>query len=69
MKHAILSLLVITSTVASIAVAQDGSGHGPPHSPIIIGPSPTSVPTTTSPTTTSPTRQIPPKLALAPTMK
>ena len=48
MKHAILSLLVMTSTVTTVAVAQEGNGGSPPHSPIVIGPS-TPVPTT-SPT-------------------
>lgn len=58
MKRVILSLLVMTSTVTTVAVAQDGDGHGPPHSPIIIGPLPTSLPTTTSPTTTTPPKRV-----------
>jgi hypothetical protein len=49
MRYAMVTLLVMTSTVANVALAQDGGGRGPPHSPIIIGPQPT-VPTTTSPT-------------------
>ena len=65
MKHAILSLLVMTSTATTVAVAQDGNGHGPPHSPIVIGPL-TSLPTTTPPT--QPSRN-PPKLVSASTTK
>jgi hypothetical protein len=50
MKLAILSLLAITSAATTAVFAQEGSGQGPPHSPIVIGPySP--LPTTTSPTT------------------
>lgn len=65
MKHAILSLLVMSSTaVTTVAVAQEGSGSGPPHSPIIIGPVWTPLPTTTSPKQPSPS---PPKLGLAST--
>jgi len=47
MKYAILSLLLMTSTAATAAFAQEGVGQGPPH--VIVGPHPTSVPTTTSP--------------------
>jgi len=52
MKYTIVTLLLMTS-VTTAAVAQDGSGHGPPHSPIapiIVMPQPVSVPTTASPT-------------------
>jgi len=48
MKYTIVTLLLMTS-VTTAAVAQDGSGHGPPHSPIapiIVMPQPVSVPTT-----------------------
>jgi len=64
MKLAILGLLIMTSTATSLAVAQDGSGRGPPKSPIVIGPPPTSLPTTSSPT-----QQSPPKLVSAATTK
>jgi len=60
MKYAILSLLVMTST-ATAAFAQEGTGQGPPHSPVIL---PTTLPTTTSPTAPS---GNPHKLAAAPT--
>lgn len=36
MKFAIVTLLLMTSNVATVAVAQDGTGHGPPMSPIIV---------------------------------
>jgi hypothetical protein len=36
MRHAIVTLLVVTSAVTTAAVAQDGDGHGPPRAPIII---------------------------------
>ena len=49
MKYTIVTLLLMTS-VTTAAVAQDGTGHGPPHSPIIVMPQPVSVPTTASPT-------------------
>jgi len=52
MKLAILSLLVITATATTAAFAQEGSGQGPPHSPIVIGPYST-LPTSTSTTTTT----------------
>ena len=48
MKYTIVTLLLMTS-VTTAAVAQDGSGQGPPHSPIptiIVMPQPVSVPTT-----------------------
>jgi len=55
MKLVILSLFVMTSALTTIAVAQEGSGGGPPHTPI-TGPAPTTVPTTPLPTvpTTNP---------------
>jgi len=49
MKLVILSLFVMTSALTTIAVAQEGSGSGPPHTPI-IGPATTTVPTTPLPT-------------------
>jgi hypothetical protein len=48
MKYTIVTLLLMTSTVTTVAVAQDGSGHGPPRSPIIVT-QPIPVPTTASP--------------------
>jgi hypothetical protein len=48
MKRTIVALLLMTSTVTIVAVAQDGTGHGPPKSPIIVMPQ-TPVPTTASP--------------------
>lgn len=64
MKYAIITLLVTASTVTTVAVAQDGGGHGPPKSPIIVMPQPTPVPTTTSPTAPGP-KLWQPKLQLA----
>jgi hypothetical protein len=53
----------MTSAAATAALAQEGTGQGPPHSPIIIGPNST-LPTTTSPTTPTGTKT---KLVAAPT--
>jgi hypothetical protein len=36
MKYAGLTLLVMASTAATLAFAQDGAGHGPPKSSSII---------------------------------
>ncbi len=36
MKHAIGALLILTCAVTSIAVAQDGTGHGPPKTSVIV---------------------------------
>jgi hypothetical protein len=41
MKYAIIALLFTASTLATVALAQDGGGHGPPRSLIIITPQPT----------------------------
>ena len=49
MKYTIVTLLLMTSIVTTVAVAQDGTGHGPPKSPIIVMPQPIPVPTTASP--------------------
>ena len=51
MKYTIVTLLLMTS-VTTAAVAQDGSGHGPPNLPlpVIVMPQPVPVPTTASPT-------------------
>jgi hypothetical protein len=44
MRYATVTLLVIASTVTTVAIAQDGNGHGPPDTPIIIAqPGPTSI--------------------------
>jgi len=50
MRFAIVTLLAITSTATTVAIAQDGSGHGPPShkTPIIVVPqipAPISLPT------------------------
>lgn len=50
MKYAVITLFFLASTVATVAVAQDGSGHGPPHVPIIGTPTPTTKSTLPSPT-------------------
>jgi hypothetical protein len=49
MKYTIVTVLLMASTVTTVAVAQDGTGHGPPKSPIIVMPQPIPVPTTASP--------------------
>jgi hypothetical protein len=41
MKCAVVTFLVIASTATMLAIAQDGTGHGPPKSPIIGTPLPT----------------------------
>jgi hypothetical protein len=61
MRYAMVTLLFMTSTVATVALAQDGGGRGPPQS-IIIVPQPT-VPTTASTTVPVP-KLLPPKLEL-----
>jgi len=44
MRSAMVTLLVMTSTVTTAAIAQDGNGRGPPDTPIIIAqPTPTSI--------------------------
>jgi len=45
MKYTIVTLLLMTS-VTTVAVAQDGTGHGPPKAPVIVMPQPLPVPTT-----------------------
>lgn len=60
MKRAILGLFVMTLAVTSVAVAQEGGGTGPPHTPI-AGPGPTTLPTTRLPTVPS---TNPPKVKL-----
>jgi hypothetical protein len=50
MKYTIVTLLVMASTVTTVAVAQDGSAQGPPKRPIIVMPRPIPVPTPASPT-------------------
>jgi len=58
MRHALVTLLVMTSTLTTAAIAQDGTGHGNPKLPVTgmtqSVPTPVS-PTTVSPTTVSPT--------------
>jgi hypothetical protein len=63
MKFATLSLLLMTSAAATAAFGQEGAGQGPPHAPVIVGPTPTSLPTGTS--STSPSGS-PNKLVAAP---
>jgi hypothetical protein len=48
MKYVIIALLFTASTLTTVALAQDGGGHGPPRSLIIVMPQPTApLPTTT----------------------
>ena len=41
MRYAMVTFLVMTSTVTMVAVAQDGNGRGPPQSIIVAQPTPT----------------------------
>ena len=52
MRYALVTLLAMTATVTTAAIAQDGSGHIGPKLPVIITPQP--VPTTASPTVPRP---------------
>ena len=63
MKYTIVTLLLMTS-VTTVAVAQDGTGHGPPHSPIIVMPQPLPTPTT-APSTGTLSKFFQPKSELA----
>ncbi len=49
MKCTIVTLLLMAS-VTTVAVAQDGTGQGPPKPHGIVMPQPVAVPTTASPT-------------------
>jgi hypothetical protein len=51
MKFMIVTLLTMASTVTTVAIAQDGNGHGPPHAPVIVVPQ-IPIPTMPSPTGT-----------------
>ena len=42
MRYVMVTLLFMTSTVATVALAQEGGGHGPPKLSIIVMPQPTS---------------------------
>jgi hypothetical protein len=44
MRYLTVTLLVMISTVTSVAIAQDGGVHGPPKPPIIVMPQPTTPP-------------------------
>jgi hypothetical protein len=50
MKRAIVTFLVFAAAGTTIAVAQDGTGRGPPRAPIIVMPQPLPAPTRTSTT-------------------
>jgi hypothetical protein len=52
MKYALVTLLFLAPAVTSVAVAQDGGGHGPPSSPVIV-PNPITLPTQPATTTTT----------------
>ncbi|HWZ62542.1 MAG TPA: hypothetical protein VNX02_05940 [Steroidobacteraceae bacterium] len=49
MKYAVITLLLVASTGTTVAVAQEGNGHGPPTAPTTV---PTPVPQPTVPTST-----------------
>jgi len=46
MKLAIAAFMVLAAATANVVVAQEGSGHGPPSTPIIVAPT---LPTPTLP--------------------
>jgi hypothetical protein len=48
MRYALVTLLMLTPALATVAYAQEGAGHGPPKTP-------TTVPIPTVPTTSVPT--------------
>jgi hypothetical protein len=52
MRLTIVTLLAVASTGGTVAIAQDGTGHGPPMAPIIV------VPQIPMPTTAPPTGPI-----------
>jgi hypothetical protein len=61
MKYAIVTFLVLTSAITTVAVAQDGTGHGPPRTLVIIVPQPTTpLPTTTLAKLFQPTSRLTP---------
>jgi hypothetical protein len=49
MKYALITLLLVASTGTTVAVAQEGAGHGPPTAPTTV---PTPTPQPTVPTST-----------------
>lgn len=49
MKYAVIALLFLAPGITTVAVAQEGGGHGPPSMPVIV-PSPTTLPTQPVPT-------------------
>jgi len=49
MKPALATFIVLAAANTTFAIAQDGSGSGPPKQTVIIIPSPLPTPTTTSP--------------------
>jgi hypothetical protein len=48
MRHAIMAFLIMTPAVAPIALAQDGTGHGPPRTVVVTQPSLPTIPVPTS---------------------
>ena len=63
MKYAIVSFLVIASAAATLAVAQDGVGHGPPKASIMVAHA------TPAPSTVSLSRVFRPTTELASMLK
>lgn len=49
MKYAVITLLLLAPAITTVAVAQEGGGHGPPASAPVIVPKPTTLPTQTAP--------------------
>jgi hypothetical protein len=48
MRYAIVAFLIMTPAVAPIALAQDGTGHGPPRSVVVTSPTLPTIPLPTS---------------------
>jgi len=67
MKYTIVTFLLMTS-VTTVAVAQDGSGQGPPKKTVIVMPQPLPTPTT-APSTGPLSKYFQPKSELASMMK
>jgi len=48
MRYAIVAFLIMTPALTSVALAQDGGGHGPPRSVVVTSPTLPTIPLPTS---------------------
>lgn len=48
MRYAIVAFLIMTPTLTTVALAQDGGGHGPPRTVIVTSPTLPTIPLPTS---------------------